>query len=65
MSLGGGSVRRRNAPGPVRPRDAAELPRVAGVGATAHPGLGSPQRVRIFNVAKGVLLATSIVLGIR
>ena len=32
---------------------------------TAHRGLGSPQRVRIFNVAKGVLLATSIVLGIR
>jgi len=42
-----------------------ELPRVAGVGATAHRGLGSPQRVRIFNVAKGVLLATSIVLVIR
>jgi hypothetical protein len=38
---------------------------VAGVGATARRGLGSQQRVRIFNVAKGVLLATSIVLVIR
>jgi hypothetical protein len=38
---------------------------VAGVGATAHRGLGSLLRVRIFNVAKGVLLAISIVLVIR